>query len=275
VPGEVYRRNLRPPSARDPRREVRAVRDFGHAVVFRTLEDGALVAFGAQNMALPEPQGYGFFAAPSGRALVLDPVSGEAHAADGSADAFLAIEHRGQVMLGDLYQGSQLALVLPEGERIEEGPLSELPVSFPEDDDETEEWENFEDVAGGFAALHPSRWTLEWDDGESVELEELVSWSALGRPFYSGIGVYRTAITVARDGSLGMVDATLRETAELIVNGHSCGVRAFGPYEWRNLSPHIRKGRNILEVRVANTLQGQLEGVERLSGLLRLRLYPA
>jgi hypothetical protein len=256
TPGEIYRFDLRTPSTHNPKREVRPVANFGHTVTYRELEDGTIVVFCAANMMLTEPMGWGYMTGPRGRTIVLDPVGGDAHAAETGFEPFLAVESLDSVMLGDLHEGSMLAAVVPDPSVVDRLRREPDPVQ-----------------SGWKAVRHPKSWRLRWEDGEEVTLDELSPWSGLGRPFYSGMGVYRTEFEADHDGQEHSVEATVRETAELLLNGHSCGVRAFGPFEWRDLGQFVRAGTNVLEVRVANTLQGELEGVERLSGLLRLMLY--
>ncbi|OAK71262.1 glycosyl hydrolase [Lederbergia galactosidilytica] len=50
------------------------------------------------------------------------------------------------------------------------------------------------------------------------------------------------------------------ECAEVIVNGHSLGVKAWSPYNWEGKTSILSEGKNIVEVKVTNTLVGLLEG---------------
>ena len=56
------------------------------------------------------------------------------------------------------------------------------------------------------------------------------------------------------------------DVVEVIVNGHAAGVCLWEPYRVE-ITPWLRRGENVLEVRVANTLINLLEGVVRPSGL--------
>ena len=56
------------------------------------------------------------------------------------------------------------------------------------------------------------------------------------------------------------------DVVEVIVNGHSAGVCLWEPYRVE-ITPWLRQGENVVEVRVANTLINLLEGVVRPSGL--------
>ncbi|HEX2909199.1 MAG TPA: glycosyl hydrolase [Chloroflexia bacterium] len=55
-------------------------------------------------------------------------------------------------------------------------------------------------------------------------------------------------------------DPDLHDCVEVLVNGHSLGVRAWSPYAWQASSHYMQAGENRLEVRVTNTLSGMLEG---------------
>lgn len=56
------------------------------------------------------------------------------------------------------------------------------------------------------------------------------------------------------------LDESFHDCAEIIVNGHSLGVRPWTPYEWQGSTELLRRGVNIVEVRITNTLIGMLEG---------------
>jgi hypothetical protein len=56
-------------------------------------------------------------------------------------------------------------------------------------------------------------------------------------------------------------DPHFHDCAEVLLNGHSLGVRPWTPYRWTGSSEWLRQGANELEVRVTNTLIGLLEGL--------------
>jgi hypothetical protein len=98
-------------------------------------------------------------------------------------------------------------------------------------------------------------------------------WTEQGYPFYSGRGVYRRRVDLPDDlatdlaGQRVFLEAPAGEdVAEVIVNGHSAGVCLWEPYRVE-VTPWLRPGENVVEVRVANTLINLLEGVVRPSGL--------
>ena len=86
-------------------------------------------------------------------------------------------------------------------------------------------------------------------------------------PYYAGTMTFRR--TVRLDGIpkedwfelafLGW-DPHFHDIAEVRVNGHSLGVRAWTPYLWKGKTRWLREGENLLEVLVTNTLSGLLEG---------------
>ena len=94
-------------------------------------------------------------------------------------------------------------------------------------------------------------------------------WTEQGYPFYSGRGLYRRHFNLQADleEQRVFVEAPAAEdVVEVIVNGHSAGVCLWEPY-CVEVTPWLRMGENVLEVRVANTLINLLEGVVRPSGL--------
>ncbi|MNI91519.1 hypothetical protein D3C73_1491970 [compost metagenome] len=56
-------------------------------------------------------------------------------------------------------------------------------------------------------------------------------------------------------------DPHFHDCAEVIVNGHSLGVRPWTPYRWAGSTDWLHQGDNELEIRVTNTLIGLLEGL--------------
>lgn len=55
-------------------------------------------------------------------------------------------------------------------------------------------------------------------------------------------------------------DSDFYECAEVRVNGHSLGMRAWTPYRWQGKCEWLKTGNNTVEVKVTNTLIGMLEG---------------
>ncbi|HWC32776.1 MAG TPA: hypothetical protein VG709_06570, partial [Actinomycetota bacterium] len=102
-----------------------------------------------------------------------------------------------------------------------------------------------------------------------VERVKPASWTDQGYPFYSGVGVYSTAVEVPPGFAAGRVflEAPAGDDAlEVVVNGRSAGVRLWPPYA-AEVTGLLRDGDNEIELRVANTLANLLNGDERASGL--------
>lgn len=59
---------------------------------------------------------------------------------------------------------------------------------------------------------------------------------------------------------LGLDGWRNQDVSEVLVNGKSLGVRCWSPYRWAGNLSDLQPGMNELEVRITNTLIGQLEG---------------
>jgi len=103
-------------------------------------------------------------------------------------------------------------------------------------------------------------------------------WDEAGYPYYSGLGSYcrRFALTVAQAQSRLFLEMEAPgDLVEVLVNGKSCGVRAWEP--WRvEVTAAACRGENELELRIANSLQNLLVQEPKPSGLLgAVRLVPS
>jgi alpha-L-rhamnosidase len=56
------------------------------------------------------------------------------------------------------------------------------------------------------------------------------------------------------------LDKNVHDCLEVVVNGHSLGVRAWTPYQWEGPAFILKEGENEIEVKITNTLIGLLEG---------------
>jgi alpha-L-rhamnosidase len=95
------------------------------------------------------------------------------------------------------------------------------------------------------------------------------SWTDQGYPFYSGVGVYRTSITLPERflGRRVFLEAPAGDDVlEAFVNRSCAGVRLWPPHVIE-VTECLRPGPNELELRVANTLANLLNAEERPSGL--------
>jgi hypothetical protein len=102
-----------------------------------------------------------------------------------------------------------------------------------------------------------------------VERVKPVSWTDQGYPYYSGVGAYRSTVSVPERvvGRRAFLEAPAGDDVlEVIVNGVSAGVRLWPPHVVE-VTDLLRDGPNEFELRVANTLANLLNGEERPSGL--------
>lgn len=87
-----------------------------------------------------------------------------------------------------------------------------------------------------------------------------------GLPYYAGAVRFQRKVQIDRLPETA--NFTLRfsefeyfhECADVMVNGHSLGVKAWSPYKWEGKTSILSEGENIVEVKVTNTLIGLLEG---------------
>jgi len=94
-------------------------------------------------------------------------------------------------------------------------------------------------------------------------------WTNQGYPHFSGRAVYRKRFDIPQnfmDRRVFLEPAMQDDVVEVIVNGKSAGVRLWEPYQVE-ITDFLKRGENVLELRVANTLVNMLEAVERHSGL--------
>lgn len=107
-----------------------------------------------------------------------------------------------------------------------------------------------------------------WGAPSSATFDKLVSWTE--RPeeairYYSGTAIYRTSFEWTNDVpeaahlALGRVGVT----AEVVLNGKPCGVAWTEPYR-ADVSGALKRGKNEMEIRVANTWANRLIGDQNL-----------
>jgi hypothetical protein len=95
----------------------------------------------------------------------------------------------------------------------------------------------------------------------------LGDWSTIGLGDFSGAVAYETDFDWSGAGAEPMIDlGAVRGTAEVFVNGRSCGVRSWAPYVLP--VPELVVGRNSLRVIVRNTLAPYLAAVNPWSMVL-------
>ena len=113
--------------------------------------------------------------------------------------------------------------------------------------------------------LLPS-WGLSFE-GSSIKplrLESLVSWTEITTArFFSGRGVYEAEVEnpFAPSADLGVVLdlGSVRETADVSVNGTAVGVKWMRPYRL-DVSATLRRGRNSIRIVVTNLLINRILG---------------
>lgn len=101
-----------------------------------------------------------------------------------------------------------------------------------------------------------------WGGPSSLVLAELGSWSAHpldGVRHYSGTAVYRKEFDLPRlpQGAAWLDLGQVEVAATVFVNGIEAATLWMAPYA-ANIGPHLRKGRNRLEIRVTNLWANRL-----------------
>ncbi|MEU4224878.1 glycosylhydrolase-like jelly roll fold domain-containing protein [Nonomuraea sp. NPDC026600] len=90
---------------------------------------------------------------------------------------------------------------------------------------------------------------------------ELGDWERAGLPEYSGGVRYRRTVRLDERPDTGLMDlGRVRGTAEVLVNGQSCGIRVCSPYRF-DVGAALRAGENTVEVEVYGTLAPHLDAV--------------
>jgi len=96
------------------------------------------------------------------------------------------------------------------------------------------------------------------------------SWTEQGYPYFSGVGIYRASFEAPRklpEGRLLLRFGKVGDLVEVKLNGESLRVLAWPPYHV-DVTGKLRKGRNELELLIANTLHNLFRRDRRPSGLL-------
>ncbi|HBF38534.1 MAG TPA: hypothetical protein DDW50_14605 [Firmicutes bacterium] len=100
-------------------------------------------------------------------------------------------------------------------------------------------------------------WTIDKLPEESSFSQE----SPDGLPCYAGIIRYRRKMVFDQTPStLRLGIKGIENPIELLVNGHSAGVRPWEPFVWDLAPEYLQPGENLLEFKVTTTLLGLLEG---------------
>ncbi|MDN3663934.1 glycosyl hydrolase [Algibacter miyuki] len=102
---------------------------------------------------------------------------------------------------------------------------------------------------------------IGWDTSESIQILELKSLSELEDEairHYSGTITYSKIINLKETGKHTMLDlGKVANIAELWCNGEKIGVKWAPPFEF-DVTNSVKKGDNLIEVKVTNTWRNQL-----------------
>lgn len=171
----------------------------------------------------------------AGRFLQLDFQSGD-HAADKTESGEVSV---------CLTPYQSTLLVFDDGDACDDFPAAQTPVCMEE---LHLQWEVSLTESG-----------LAGECGPYRKIEQLYNITGPeGREDFSGLMRYRAEFTVKDTSYLWMDLGMAGQTAELLLIGDSLGIRICRPFRW-NIASLLQKGRNSLEVVVANTLVHRLQ----------------
>ena len=110
-------------------------------------------------------------------------------------------------------------------------------------------------------------WMVKFDPAcggpaEAVRFEQLTDWSKHPDQrirYYSGTATYTTTFTLQRKGHYLLAIDKPGSVAQVVVNGQEVATLWCAPWV-ADISPYIKKGVNLLEIRVANSLWNRLVG---------------
>ncbi|MCE5322260.1 hypothetical protein LLG46_02970 [bacterium] len=96
------------------------------------------------------------------------------------------------------------------------------------------------------------------------------SWTEFGYPYYSGTAVYTHSFKLprqAKDRRIIVSIDDVRDMAEISVNGKCADVRLWQPWE-ADITGLVTGGRNILSIKVTNSMANFIDANPRPSGLM-------
>ena len=86
-------------------------------------------------------------------------------------------------------------------------------------------------------------------------------------PFYAGTVAYSQDTTIGEKPRAAQFAVTFQDQlkgvsdiVEVLINGHSLGVRAWPPHQWIGETAWLRQGKNRITLRITNTLSRLLTG---------------
>ena len=128
-------------------------------------------------------------------------------------------------------------------------------------------------ITGRFAVAGRKHLRMTAEPGQI----ETGPWDGQGYPYYSGVATYRQQFRLTAAQKKARLHLEMEQPgdlAEVIVNGISCGVRAWEPFAC-DISEAVSSGQNNLQIKVANSLQNLLLQEPKPSGLLgQVRIVP-
>ena len=114
-------------------------------------------------------------------------------------------------------------------------------------------------------------WTVSFDESvggpsEPVVFDTLTDWTSHSDPrirYYAGTATYTNDFHLARKDRHGRYRLHFQQpvgsAVQVIVNGHDAGTLWCSPWQV-DVTPFVKKGRNLVELRVANCLWNRLVG---------------
>ena len=97
------------------------------------------------------------------------------------------------------------------------------------------------------------------------------SWTEQGYPYYSGVGILTTTVTIPKEFQGQRIFLELEcgdDVVDVAVNGQEVGTLLWHPYRIE-VTDYLKQGENEIQISVTNTLINFFEGVKRPGGLLQ------
>ena len=122
-------------------------------------------------------------------------------------------------------------------------------------------------VVGDFALKNENNQYIITEKKNEIAIGD---WTKQGYPFFSGTGVYETNFELPEEYLNGKLFLTLNcgeDVAEVIVNNSAPIVIPWNPYDI-DITNFVKTGKNLIKIKITNTLINILEAVQKESGLL-------
>jgi len=119
-------------------------------------------------------------------------------------------------------------------------------------------------LCGNFS-VHKDAGVNNWRIASFQKAGKIGEMSTNGLPFYAGVIRYKKMFKLNTDSIENVLELSIKDTffqdvLEMFVNGHSAGIRAWLPYNYRVYKSCLKPGMNEIELRVSTTLLGLFEG---------------